>query len=279
MARHLACVIGWPVAHSLSPAIHNAAFAATGLDWTYVALAVHPDGAADGIALLRAMEVDGANVTMPHKRTVIPHLDGLEGDAVVLDAVNTIVRDGDGLVGHNTDAEGFVRFLRADAGVDPAGLDVLVLGAGGAARAVAVGLARARSRVAVAARREAQAREVAALAGGIEVARWEAPPPSGLVVNATPAREGLPTISFEPGTVAVDLIYAPPETAFVARARAAGANAHGGIGMLIHQAALSFELWTGGDAPLEAMRTAALAALSEASASAAGAGDQGPAPT
>src|SRR5437667_11073134 len=102
-ARKLACIIGWPVAESLSPVIHNAAFAAVGLDWTYVPLAVRPGAIEEGMNLLRQLGVEGANVTMPHKRVVVPLLDRLEGDAAALGAVNTIVRDGATFVGHNTD--------------------------------------------------------------------------------------------------------------------------------------------------------------------------------
>jgi shikimate dehydrogenase len=268
-ARKLACIIGWPVSQSLSPAIHNAAFAALGLDWTYVPLAVRPGAIEEGMNLLRELGVEGANVTMPHKRVVVALLDRLEPDAAALGAVNTIVRDGKALVGHNTDGPGFVAALADGAAFDPTGKTAVVLGAGGAARAVAVALARAGAVVRVSARRPEQASEVAALATGIEVAAWGDSSPADLVVNATPSREGLPLASFAfaPGVLAVDLIYLPPMTEFVRFARDAGATALDGLGMLVHQAALSFRLWTSVDPPIAVMAEAARAALSSGEAS------------
>jgi shikimate dehydrogenase len=262
-ARKLACIIGWPVAESLSPAIHNAAFDALGLDWTYVPLAVRPGAVDEGIALLRELDVQGANVTMPHKQSIVPYLERLEGDAATLQAVNTIVRDAGALVGHNTDGPGFLAAIDEEAAFDPSGRRALVLGAGGAARAVAVALASAGAPVAVTARRPEQAAELAGLAPGIETIPWGVAASADLVVNATPSRDGLPleTLGFGPGVLAVDLIYQPPSTGFVLAARAAGAAALDGLGMLIHQAALSFRLWTGLDAPLNVMRDAARSAL------------------
>jgi shikimate dehydrogenase len=268
-ARKLACIIGWPVAESLSPAIHNAAFAALGLDWTYVPLAVRPGAIEEGMKLLRQLGVEGANVTMPHKRAVVPLLDRLEEDAAALDAVNTIVREGSALVGHNTDGRGFLTALADEAAFDPAGKTAVVLGAGGAARAVAVALARAGASVRVTGRRPEQASEVAALAQDIEVVAWGASAPADLIVNATPSREGLPlaSLGFAPGVLGVDLIYLPPMTEFVRFAREAGATALDGLGMLVHQAALSFRLWTGADPPIGIMAEAARAALSSSEAS------------
>jgi shikimate dehydrogenase len=261
-ARKLACIIGWPVAQSLSPAIHNAAFEALALDWTYVPLAVRPDAIEEGVRLLDELDVSGANVTMPHKQSIVPYLERLEGDAAALHAVNTIVREGNALIGHNTDGPGFLAALREEVGFDPQSKRALVLGAGGAARAVAVALARAGSAVWVSARRPEQASDVAALETGIETTPWGTETSVDLVVHATPSREGLPldSLAFGPGILAVDLIYLPPETSFLAAARAAGATALDGLGMLVHQAALSFRLWTGVDAPLEVMTQAARAA-------------------
>jgi shikimate dehydrogenase len=151
-AAHLACIIGYPVAQSLSPAIHTAGFDALGLDWTYIAIAVQPGAAQDGIVLLRELGVEGASVTMPHKQDVVAYLDGLTGDAEVVGAVNTIAREGRRLIGHNTDGTGFVRFLRTDASFEPSGSRVVLLGAGGAARGVAHALAREGADVTVMAR-------------------------------------------------------------------------------------------------------------------------------
>ena len=262
-ARKLACIIGWPVAESLSPAIHNAAFDALGLDWTYVPLAVRPGAIDEGMTLVRELNVQGANVTMPHKRSVVPYLERLEGDAETLQAVNTIVRDGEALIGHNTDGPGFLAAIEEEGGFDPSGKRALVLGAGGAARAVAVALARAGATVVVSARRPEQAAELIGLAADIDTLPWGAPAQADLVVNATPSREGLPldAVGFGPGVLAVDLIYLPPSTGFVLSARGAGATALDGLGMLVHQAALSFRLWTGREAPLQVMRDAARSTL------------------
>lgn len=263
-ARELACIIGWPVNRSLSPAIHTAAFRAAGLDWTYVPIAVRPGAAAEGIGLLRVLGVIGANVTMPHKEAVVPLMDAVAGDAEVVRAVNTIVREGRSFVGHNTDGVGFIRFLAVDVEFDPAGADVVILGAGGAARAVAVALANAGARVTVCARRREQAVALTALAPGIQTGVWGKPPGADVVVNATPLREDFP-VDLGRARLIVDMIYPPPETPLVARARAAGVPAFDGLGMLVHQAALSFELWTSMEAPLQAMRAAAEQARKAAS--------------
>ena len=262
-ARKLACIIGWPVAESLSPAIHNAAFEALGLDWTYIPLAVRPGAIDEGVGLLRELDVQGANVTMPHKQSVVPYLERLSGDAQTLQAVNTIVRDGEAFVGDNTDGPGFLAAIAEEAGFEPEGKRALVLGAGGAARAVALALARAGAAVVVSARRPEQAAELSSLAVGIETGLWGVAAEADLIVNATPSRDGLPldALGFGPRVLGVDLIYQPPSTGFVLAARAAGATAVDGLGMLVHQASLSFRLWTGREAPLHVMREAARSAL------------------
>jgi shikimate dehydrogenase len=267
------CVIGWPVAHSLSPAIHNAAFTSAGLDKVYVALPVPPGMVPEALAGLRALGIEGANVTMPHKAAVADGVDELSEDARLLHAVNTVVVDGQRVSGHNTDAPGFDRFLRRDAGFDAAGRTALVYGAGGAARACALALTRAGlTRLVVAARTPARASELADVLEGrstelVAVGFDEAPAHAAdLVVNATPlgvAGEELPLPPLGSDTVAVDLLYHPAQTPFLTAARAAGASAFGGLGLLLHQAVLSFELWTGQVAPLDVMSAAALAALAD----------------
>ncbi|MCD6021756.1 MAG: aroE [Actinomycetia bacterium] len=132
-ATHVAGIVGWPVEHSLSPAIHNAAFAAAGLDWAYVPLPVPPEGLSAALAGLAPLGFRGVNVTMPHKTETAALLEELSDDARLLRAVNTIVVRGDVLEGHNTDAPGFERFLRRDLGFDPAGAAALIYGVGGAA--------------------------------------------------------------------------------------------------------------------------------------------------
>lgn len=262
----VAGIIGWPVDRSLSPAIHNAAFAAAGLDWVYVAFPVRPERVPEAIAGMRALGVEGMNVTMPHKRAVMPCLDEVTGEAGRIGAVNTIVRRGDRLTGSNTDGQGFVRFLERDAHAAPAGRRVVLLGAGGAARALAVGLSDASAEVFVAARRAEQADEILQVAPAGVVA-WDADELSetlrdaDVLVNATPAGEGqlpLPAEAFRPELLVVDLAYWPPDPWLVRVARRAGCAAHNGLGMLLHQAALAFELWTATPAPLEVMSAAAL---------------------
>jgi shikimate dehydrogenase len=275
-ATHVAGIIGWPVDHSLSPAIHNAAFAAAGLDWTYVPLPVSPRALAEALAGLVALGFRGANVTMPHKTETADLLADLSEDARLLRAVNTIVVGAGELQGHNTDAPGFDRFLRRDTGFDPAGATALIYGAGGAARACALALARAGvAHLTVAARDEARAALLVSTVEGFGVPVTVVRPGEvdeltpDLVVNATPvgspgaepAHPALPRLGA--GVLVVDLLYDPPTTDLQRRAREAGAATVGGLGHLLEQAALSFELWTGTPAPLEVMSAAALAILSD----------------
>lgn len=271
----IAVVIGDPVRHSLSPAIHNAAFAALGLDWVYVALHVPTGKARDAIRGMHALGIDGMNVTMPHKSDVARAVDRLSPAAKALGAVNTVVRVGDDLVGESTDGEGFINALRMDEGVEPEGRRFLVVGAGGAGRAVVKALGDAgASEVVVAARRTERARSCAKLAGRAgRVGSVDEAGEVDVVVNATPIGMGeviqldksetmpVDPSRLAPGQLVVDLVYDPLVTPLVAAARANGVAAVNGIGMLIHQAALAFELWTGEEAPLEAMSAAALTGL------------------
>jgi shikimate dehydrogenase len=266
-------IIGWPVRHSLSPTIHNAAFAALDLDWVFVPLPVPPGGAGDALVGLRALGFAGANVTMPHKTDVADAVDTLTDDARRLRAVNTLVVREAGIDGHNTDAPGFERFLRRDAGFDPAGRTALIYGAGGAARACALALARAGAeRITVVARDPSSTPELRSVFEALPVelvtSGFEDAPshPSDLVVNATPLGadgEELPLPTLTEETLVVDLLYHPAVTPLQNSARARGATAFGGLGLLLHQAALSFELWTGQPAPLDVMSAAAVAALAE----------------
>jgi shikimate dehydrogenase len=272
-ATRVAGVLGWPVAHSLSPVIHNAAFDALGMDWTYVALPVEPGAVPAAVDGLRSLGFAGANVTMPHKEAAADAMDELTEDAERLHAVNAIERRGDRLIGHNTDAPGFARFLERDAGADPAGKIALLFGAGGAARACGLALARAGlTRIVVALREPARAAPLAAALDGfateIQAVSFDraSDMTADLVVNATPLGahgESLPLPVLTADAVVVDLLYRPGITPAQQAARAAGARAFGGLGLLLHQAALSFELWTGQTPPLEVMSAAALAALTE----------------
>jgi shikimate dehydrogenase len=270
---HLAGVIGWPVFGSLSPVIHNAAFAALGLDWAYVPLSVPPGRVAEAVAGLRALGFAGANVTMPHKTEAARGCERLSDDAALLDAVNTIVVGPDALEGANTDAPGFERFLRLDAGFDPAGRRAVVFGAGGAARACALALGRAGlGELVVAVREPERGAPLERLARELPVDVRVVPLAAGaaeqadLVVNATPlgrTGETLPHPPLHEGVLVVDLLYRPAVTPLLAAAREAGAAAFGGLGLLLHQAALSFELWTGREPPMPVMSAAALAELTE----------------
>lgn len=279
-------VIGWPVDHSLSPTIHNAAFEALGMDWIDVPLAVPPGRLADAIVGLQALGFLGANVTMPHKTECAELLGDLSEDARRLRAVNTIVVGGGTVSGHNTDAPGFERFLRQDAGFEASGRAALVFGAGGAARACALALARSGvAELSVAVRDPSRADPLLEGLEGLRtsvtvVAFDEAEHVDAeLVVNATPLGahgESLPIPSVGPGSVVVDLLYRPSDTPLLHHSREAGASAFGGLGLLLHQAALSFELWTGRAAPLPVMSAAALAALTDGGPSAEGGGPAGP---
>lgn len=273
---HVVGIIGWPVEHSLSPAIHNAAFAASGLDWVYVPLPVPPQELRDALAGLAALGLRGTNITMPHKTEAADLIEGLSEDARLLRAVNTVVlRDG-ALEGENTDAPGFDRFLRRDAGFEPEGRTALIYGSGGAARACALALARAGvAQLTVAARDEARAAPLVTMVEALDVPVTLVRPGDvgglalDLVVDATPVggpgaeavQPSLPLLGA--GVLVVDLLYDPPTTDLQQRAKEAGAMALGGLGHLLQQAALSFELWTGTPAPLDVMSAAALAVLAE----------------
>lgn len=264
-ATRVVGVIGDPVAHSRSPAMHNAAFDALGLDWVYVAFPVARGGGAAAVRAVPALGLAGLNVTMPHKSDAATACDDLTPAAAALGAVNTVVVDQDGaLIGHSTDGAGFLRAL-GDEGVDVSGRRCLVVGAGGAARAIAHALGDAGADVTVAARRPDLARSAAALAPRGTAAAVQEVPVEGfdVVVNATPlGMHGEPP-PFDParlrsGQFVFDTVY-PAETPLLAEARARGAGVAGGLGMLVHQGALAFELWTGRVPPLDIMRAAAAA--------------------
>jgi len=267
-ATRLAGVIGSPVRHSLSPALHNAAYEACGLDWVYVALEVAPDAAAQAFAGMRALGIAGLSVTMPHKEAAFAAVDELSPSARAMRAVNCVhLRDGV-LVGHNTDGDGFVDSLRADASLDPKGLRVAVVGAGGAARSVVEALARnGAAAVTVVNRTVSRAEEAAALAGAVGGVGQPADiADADLVVNATSIGMGSDELPLDPtllrkGHVVADLVYHPLDTALLRAARERGARSVDGLGMLVHQAARQFTIWTGLEAPVAAMRAAAEAEL------------------
>lgn len=266
-------IIGWPVSGSLSPVIHNAAFSALDMDWTYVPMPVPPGSVPSALEGLRALGFAGANVTMPHKTEAARVVGERTEDAELLDAVNTIVVGSSGLFGHNTDAPGFDRFLRRDAGFEPNGRSALLFGGGGAARACALALARGGlAELTVALRDPARDAGLRATLDGSPISLSVVPfggatgVHADLVVNATPIGaqgESLPVPPLGAGAVVVDLLYRPAGTPLQTLARSAGAAVFGGLGLLLHQAALSFELWTGQIPPLDVMSAAAIAALAE----------------
>ncbi|MDR7866005.1 MAG: shikimate dehydrogenase [Sporomusaceae bacterium] len=270
-------VIGWPVEHSLSPPIHNAAFAAVGLDYVYVPLAVAPDALGAAVAGFRAAGLAGINVTVPHKVNIIPFLDALDRSAELVGAVNTVVFAAGRATGHNTDLAGFVNSLTA-AGVAIAGRRAVLLGAGGAARAVAWGfIEHGAAAITVGARDAAKATAFAVSfpAGSVAGCGWQGEAFAAslgccdILVNCTPigmyprAAEEAPLdwAALNPEAAVCDLIYTPPLTKFLARARERGHLTVGGAGMLIEQGAAAFTLWTGREAPRDAMRAALDGAL------------------
>ena len=267
-------LLGYPLSHSVSPAMHNAALAEVGLDdWEYVARAVPRERLGVSVLGLREPDCAGANVTVPYKTAVIDMLDGLTPVAQAIGAVNTIVKHDGRLIGHNTDAAGFLADLYA-LGVKIGRQPVLVLGAGGAARAVVAALAGVGAHVRVVARQPGQAEALAGLSQ-IELYEWsplgllQASDDCGLIVNTTPlgmapeieASPWLDDTPFPVGAFVYDLVYNPAETRFTRQARADGLRASTGLGMLVEQGALAFELWTGKQAPRASMRRAAEASL------------------
>ncbi|MBM4144038.1 MAG: shikimate dehydrogenase [Lentisphaerae bacterium] len=268
-------VLGHPIGHTLSPVMHNAAFAALGMDAVYLAFDVHPDRLMGVLPAMRDLGFAGVNLTVPLKEVAFRGLTDLEPAARRLGAVNTVEFRDAGPRGHNTDGYGFLRAMDEAFGAGVRGLDVFVLGCGGAGRAVALTCAAEGARRLVLAdllpgRAAGVAAEIAAASPGVAVetaaseagARVRAARRADLVVQATPAGmrtedpAPLPGDAFRPGQMAFDLVYMYPDTAFTKAARAAGARARNGLGMLLHQGARALEIWTGRQPPLDAMRAA-----------------------
>jgi len=262
----VAGVIGWPAAHSLSPAIHNAAFGAAGLDWVYGTFEVAPGRAIAALDALRTLGLGGLSVTTPHKEDVVGALDELTPVAQTLGAVNTVVVDGDRLVGHNTDGDGFVAALAA-AAVDVAGTSVAVLGAGAAARGLIEALGRAgAATIAVVNRSAERAAHAADLAVAAHVGLPDDVRGAALVVNATSVGMGTTEVPLDvsllcPDQVVADVVYHPLDTALLIAARRAGCRTVDGLAMLVHQAVLQHELWTGRRPDPALLRAAADAEL------------------
>ncbi len=269
-------LLGWPISHSLSPQMHNAAAQDLGLNWVYLPLPVRPKNVATAVAGLAALGFRGVNVTVPHKQTVMPHLDEITEGAQAIGAVNTIKVGADGqLTGYNTDWSGFMADLVA-LDIDVNGRDCIVLGAGGSARAVAFGLARAGGQVQILARKLDQAIDlVSDLVPFIDDAALMARPLQALktvvastkkplIINTTPVgMQNSPHVSvwpddlpFPEGTFVYDLIYNPPVTRFLQQAKTANVPTQNGLALLLRQGAESFEIWTGQTPDLSVMEQA-----------------------
>lgn len=275
-------IIGYPLRYTLSPVLHNAAFQHLGLNWCYVPLPVERPFLHQALEGVRALNFVGINVTMPYKEEVIQFLDEIASYARVVGAVNTIHVKGHRLIGYNTDGRGFLASLQRDAKFDPKGENVLIVGAGGAARSVAVSLALAgASYIAIVNRTLRRARSLSRLlrenfpSCEVEAMDFEADLSrvflkAELVINATPVgmdpKSGklpFPIELLNPKHLVCDLIYRPRETLLLKMAKEKGARTLGGLGMLLHQGAAAFEIWTNLEPPIEVMRKALEEALEE----------------
>lgn len=270
----LFAIIGDPVERSLSPAMHNAAFRALGLDCRYIAIQVPKGTLADVVKAIRKLRITGFNVTHPHKVEIVRLLDGLDESAKLVGAVNTVKIERGKLIGYNTDGAGAVLALKREAG-KLAGRRVVLLGAGGAARAIAFSLVKAGAKLTLANRTAAKARGLAAeikrkLGVGVAVvsikkrALTDAIKRADLLVNATTigmapnVNETLATAGMMHRKLVVnDIVYEPLETKLLREAKRAGARTVNGLGMLVNQGALALEIWTGKRAPVKVMEAAA----------------------
>jgi shikimate dehydrogenase len=270
----LIAIIGDPVKHSLSPAMQNAAFESLDLDYAYMLLRVPAEALEGAIATVRALKIAGMNVTHPYKIKILPLLDRLDESAKLVGAVNTVKNYRGKLIGYNTDGAGAVRALEIEVG-ELAGRRVLLLGAGGAARAIAFSLVKEGAELTIANRTSSRAKELKASikrslgknVNTINLNRRELSKTiknTDIIINAT-------TIGMRPGVnrtlitadlmhrglIVNDIVYDPLQTRLLTEAKKAGARTVSGLGMLIHQAALSFEIWTGRRAPIKVMTAAA----------------------
>jgi shikimate dehydrogenase len=268
-------VIGDPIEHSLSPVMQNAAFAAAELDCVFLAFKVKPEEVGKALGGMRALDIQGLNVTMPYKNTVIGFLDEVDENTKLLGAVNTVKNIGGKLCGFNTDGVGALRALREN-GVDTKGKKVTLLGAGGAARAIACAIAPEAEEFCIVNRTLNSAAELANLLNQkfkSKVYAYTLSPltvkanfaETDVLINATSvgmkpnaSQSLVPRRWLKPSLAVMDIIYNPVETKLAQDAKAAGAKVVSGVEMLIYQGAASFEIWTGKKAPVEVMRKAAL---------------------
>ena len=272
----VAGVFGCPVLHSQSPAMHNAAFKALGLDYIYVPFEVHPDNLQAAVQAIRVLNIVGVNVTIPHKERVIGYLDWVSDDAHRIGSVNTIHNCDGTLKGYSTDGPGFIRALEAS-GKSPKGSKAVVLGAGGAARATVSALIAHGAEVTVVNRTYSRAVELSNLLDGkvrpvaLESAdAQDAVRQADLLVNCTSVgmypntdAQPIPSEWLHSGLFVYDQIYNPLETKLLNAAEEAGARGANGVKMLVFQGAISFEIWTGRTPPVEAMEEAVLTGMKE----------------
>jgi shikimate dehydrogenase len=274
-------IVGDPIEHSLSPAMHNAAFKAAELDYVYVPFRLPRGSARICTEAMRALGIRGLNVTVPHKVDVLQYLDSVDAQAARIGAVNTIVNDSGRLRGYNTDVAGFGQGVR-ERGIDVREMQVVVLGAGGAARAVVFALVDCGARVTILNRDEGKAASLArdvSTSCGCPVAHGALTqtmlesrlPGAALLVNttsvgmspqsdATPCPRGL----LRPDLAVCDIVYNPRETLLLREALACGAVTVDGVEMLVRQGAMAFELWTGASAPVDVMRSVVVTELGHA---------------
>ena len=269
-------IFGWPAAHSKSPQMQESAARALGIDLRYERFEVPPEDLAEAVRSEHAAGIDGSNLTVPHKEAIMELIDEIAPTASAIGAVNTVVRAEGRYVGHNTDAPGFVRSLE-EAGVQIGGARVVVLGAGGAARAAVVGLANAGAEEIRVLSRRLEQSEALCESLTAEVACSLKPAPLGegnrafraatLLVQATSATleanpgafefaASLPIHVLPSDAAVVDMVYKPLKTTVLARAEERGLTVVDGLGMLLHQGAIAFEMWTGFEPPLDVMRSA-----------------------
>jgi len=276
----ICALIGDPVEHTMSPVMHNAAYKKLGLDYVYIPFRVAPEQLAAAVDGLRALNVCGFNVTIPHKVSIIPMLDGLDPLAEKVGAVNTVVNNDGELRGYNTDADGFLKAL-LEREVEPAGKNVVVLGAGGASRAITYILADRGASLTILNRQmeldwaeniaELISEDFGRVVRVLELCNEylaQALERADILVNATsvgmsPAGDESPVPAelLKDNLIVFDVVYNPVMTRLLGEAKAAGARTIGGIDMLAWQGALAFEKWTGQSAPLDLMRKEAIKML------------------
>ena len=274
-------VFGQPVAENPTGVMQEAGFAAAGLNWRYLNFEVPAENLKAAMQAMDALGMRGINLTIPHKVAVIEHLDDLSPEARAIGAVNTVRVENGRKIGENTDGKGFLRGIRADAGMDPEGKRVVLLGAGGAARAIGTELVLAGASDLLVVNRTAERGEtmvsdlLAVTSGPVRFKQWEGtyrvPETCDLFVNATsiglyPDVNAMPAVDLSgtpDGMLVADVVFNPPETRLLAAAKKRGLPTLDGLSMLVYQGVIAFEMWTGQSPDEAAMKSALRAALAE----------------